>query len=67
MAGFSERERREAARTEVACRQRLAEIEEAFARPHSAEENRRLSVEAHNLHRDLQYALLVLTDTGAPS
>lgn len=62
MAGFSERERQEAARTEAACRQRLAEIEKAFARPHSNDENRRLSVEAHNLHRDLQYATFVLTD-----
>ncbi|MFL6096013.1 MAG: hypothetical protein ACJ71Y_11245 [Blastococcus sp.] len=64
MAGFSRQERQDAARTEAACRQRLTEIEQAFAQPHSSQENRALSVEAHNVHRDLQYALFVQTDEG---
>ena len=62
MPRFSERERADAARTEQACIARLAEIERAFAQPHSNQENRVLSVEAHNVHRDLQYATFVLTD-----
>lgn len=67
MGGFSERERAAAAQTEKACRQRLAEIEEAFSKPHSDQVNRALSVEAHRVHRDLQYALFVLSDTGGAS
>ncbi|WP_405558970.1 hypothetical protein OHV08_33990 [Streptomyces canus] len=62
MAGFSRQERQDAARTEQACRQRLAEIEQAFARPHSSEENRALNVEAQRVLSGLQYALFVLTD-----
>lgn len=67
MAAFTDQERSDAARAETACRARLAEIEQAFAAPHSNTENRALSVEAHNVHQDLQRALFVLTDQGEPS
>ncbi|MEV4041475.1 hypothetical protein [Streptomyces sp. NPDC049744] len=67
MGCFSKREIEAAAKTEAACRARLAEIEKAHQAATSTREHQSLSREAHNVYRDLQAATFVLTETGGAS
>lgn len=62
MGCFSRKEIADAARTEAACRERLAQIEQAHQAATSSEQHRALSLEAHNVYRDLSAATFVLTE-----
>ena len=62
MGCFNRQEIQEAARTEAACRARLAEIEQAHATASTTQEHQALSREAHRVSRELQSATFVLTE-----